>query len=135
MLALTMDGDVSPVYESFRYLSDEERNSRSSTIKLMIESGADVNMSCLAASPFLDAACLCDEETCIELLRKGAIIDPESVKAIRDNPELADQILLGIGKHTIRAQDRAVLLEIALLDEENHFKDLSGENLRIAQDD
>ena len=132
--ALTMDGAKEPEADYFYCLSYEGRTSRSATIRLIIESGADINVSCLAASPFCDAAFMYDTVTCIELLCKGAFIDPKSVQIIHEEPELADRILLGIEKHTIRAQDRAALLEIALLYEKNHFKNLSGENLRIAQD-
>ena len=125
-------------YENFSYVEDlsaEQKTSRSSTIKLIIEGGADVNVSCVGSSPISIAALLSDEISCVELLRNGATLDTASAPDLRRQPELADKILMGIGKHPIRSKDRAVLLEAALHIEEATSDERLAEHARNAEDD
>ncbi|KAM0796420.1 ankyrin repeat-containing domain protein [Usnea florida] len=103
---------------------DKERLSYRTTIKLIIDHGADVQRSCLRGPSYLYIAIfLCDELSCIDLLRKGAIIDPESAQLFTDDPTshsgnpLAHEILKNLSEDDIRPEDRTTLLEAALKSE------------------
>ena len=91
--------------------------SHRSTVKLFIESGADVQTSCLSWPSFIFIALnLRDEVVCAELLHKGAVIDCKSALLLAedDGASLAHEILKNIGKADIRPEDRAILLEAGL---------------------
>ena len=97
--------------------SDEFLVSRRSTVKLIIESGADVQKSCFPRPSFIYIALIMrDEVLCAELLRKGAAIDriSASLFAQRDMGLLAYKVLENIGQDNIRPEDHATLLEAAL---------------------
>lgn len=100
--------------------SDEFLVSRRSTVKLIIESGADVQKSCLSWPSFIYIALIMrDGVLCAELLRKGAAIDRESASLFEqeDMGLLAYVVLENIGEDNIRPEDHATLLEAALKSE------------------
>ena len=92
--------------------------SRRSTVKLIIESGADVQKSCLSWPSFIYIALnLRDEVVCAELLHKGAVIDCKSALLLAEDDGaslLAHEILKNIGEDDVRPEDRATLLEAGL---------------------
>ena len=101
---------------------DNERLSPHTTVKLIIDNGADVQKSCILAPSYLFMALLrFDETSCIELLRKGATIDPESAGYLAVNAydcgPLAYRIYKCLSEDDIRPEDRTTLLEAALKDE------------------
>lgn len=105
---------------SLFFPSDEVLVSRRSTVKLIIESGADVQKSCLSRPSFIYIALIMDDEVlCAELLRKGAAIDRESASLFeqKDMGLLAYEVLENIGEDNIRPEDHAILLEAALKSE------------------
>lgn len=105
---------------SLFFRSDEIVVSRRSTVKLIIESGADVQKSCLSWPSFIYIALrMRDEVLCAELLRKGAAIDRKSALlfAQKDMRLLAYKVLENIGEDNIRPEDHATLLEAALKSE------------------
>lgn len=92
----------------------ERQSSRSATVKLIIDNGADVQKRCLSGSSYLQLAVEMPNETlCIELLRKGAMIDSELISG-----PSASKILESLGEDEIRPEDRMTLLEVALRSEE-----------------
>ena len=95
---------------------------RRSTVKLIIESGANVQKSCLSQPSFIYVALsLRDEDVCAALLRKRAAIDRKSAWLLAEMDEgslLAYKILKNIGKDDIRPEDHATLLEAALKSKE-----------------
>ena len=91
--------------------------SRLATVRLLIGRGADVHRNSLGQpSPMLIALHMNDRISCIELLRKGALIDPDTAKEISKGHyhELAREIWEGIDTNSLRPEDCAVLLEAAL---------------------
>lgn len=100
--------------------SNEVWVSRRSTVKLIIESGADVQKSCLSRPSFTYIALVMhDGVLCAELLRKGAAIDRISASLFEqeDMGLLAYVVLENIGQDNIRPEDHATLLEAALKSE------------------
>lgn len=100
--------------------SAELGESRLATVKLLISSGADVHRNSLGQpSPMLIALYMNDRVSCIELLRKGALIDSDTAKEISKGRyhELAREIWEGIDTSSLRPEDCAVLLEAALRSE------------------
>lgn len=100
--------------------SNEVWVSRRSTVKLIIESGADVQKSCLSRPSFTYIALVMhDGVLCAELLRKGAAIDSISASLFEqeDMGLLAYVVLENIGQDNIRPEDHATLLEAALKSE------------------
>ena len=95
---------------------------RRSTVKLIIESGANVQKSCLSQHSLIyQALCLRDEDVCAALLRKRAAIDYYSaLRLAKEGGDslLAYKILKTIGKDDIRPEDHAILLEAALKSKE-----------------
>ena len=101
--------------------TEEFHLSRSYTVKMIIDSGADVQKSCLRGPSYLSVALsLFDQDSSIELLRKGAIIDSESAEWLADseNAFLAHGIFEGLSEDEIRPEDRTTLLKAALRDDE-----------------
>ena len=101
--------------------SDDEDFSPHTTVKLIIDSGANVQKSCtLGPSYFFMALLLWNETSCIEMLRKGATIDPESAEFLARSDHycgLASRIYKCLSEDDIRPEDRTTLLEAALRDE------------------
>ena len=105
-------------------VSRERQSSRSATVKLIINNGADVQKSCLRGPSYLEmAVSMSDETPCIELLRKGAMIDSKLINFFghsasdSDGPS-ASKILESLREDEIRPEDRMTLLEAALRFEE-----------------
>ena len=94
--------------------------SRMATIKLLIDKGANVHRSSLGqASPLFIALFMADKVSCIELLRKGALIDSNAIKELSrsDRHDLAREIWEEIDATTLRSEDWATLLDAAIRSE------------------
>ena len=94
--------------------------SRLATVKLLIDNGANVHRSSLGQpSPLFIALRMADKVSCIELLRKGALIDSNAVEelACSDRYDLARKIWEGIDATSLRPEDRTILLDAALRSE------------------
>ena len=110
------------VFESYFNYSDlrEETLSCSATVKLIINNGADVQKGCLRGPSYLKMALFMpDEDLCIELLRKGAMIDSISIEFFGNSAHhgygiAASKILESLSEDQIRPEDRMTLLEAAL---------------------
>ena len=102
--------------------SAELMMSRRSTVKLIIESGADVQRCSLPWGLLTNIAlALRDEVVCVELLRKGAAIDRRLALLLAEDDRvslLANEILNNIGEVDLRPEDHATLLEAALKSKE-----------------
>ena len=91
--------------------------SRLATVKLLLDNGANVHRSSLGQpSPLFIALRMADKVSCIELLRKGALIDSDAIGELSfsDRHELAREIWEGIDATNLRPEDRATLLDAAL---------------------
>lgn len=96
--------------------SDELRVSRQSTVKLIIDRGADVQKRFGHLSPMYASLGMFDKLSCVELLRRGATIDGQSNELLyRDGyDDLALGILESIQGEEIRPKDHATLLNASL---------------------
>lgn len=106
-------------------LSAERQESRSSTLQSILNGGANAQISCSYPSPLYIAIRRSDTLSCIELLRKGATIDPELARKHFYRRSLPGKILKGIGKHDIRDVDRTLLLDAALNSKDYHSKQIA----------
>ena len=103
-----------------RTLRVDIAESRLATVKLLIDNGANVHRSSLGQpSPLFIALRMADKVSCIELLRKGALIDSNAIEELsfRDRNDLAREIWEGIDATSMRPEDRATLLSAALRSE------------------
>ena len=103
-----------------RPLQTDIAESRLATVKLLIDNGANVHRSSLGQpSPLFIALRMADKVSCIELLRKGAIIDSNAIHEVSfsDRYDLAREIWEGIDATSLRPEDRATLLDAALCSE------------------
>ena len=103
-----------------RRLPAEIVEPRLATVKLLIANGANVHRSSLGQpSPLFIALRMADKVSCIELLRKGALVDSNAVKELSwsDRYDLAREIWEGIDTTSLRHEDRAILLEAVLRSE------------------
>ena len=121
--------------QMYGWPTDYEELYHRTTVKVIIDNGADVQKSCLRGPSYFNMAVhRYDVTLCIELLRKGATIDSESTHLLgglidRESDNLlAYEILKDLGEDDIRPEDRASLLEAALR-KEPLAKDLSLESL------
>lgn len=90
---------------------------RLATVKLLIGSGADVHRSSLGhPSPMHIAAYMADKVSCIELLRNGAPIDPDTAKELSQSykHDFARKIWQEMDTASLRPKDLATLLDAAL---------------------
>ena len=101
------------------------RRSVIDTVEMIIDHGANVQKGCLQGpSYFFLALNLCDEDSCIELLRNGAIIDPKSAEMFAEDNcryeylSIAHEAYECLGEDEIRPEDRTILLEAALRSDE-----------------
>lgn len=100
----------------------ETKESRVATVKLLIGNGADVHRNPFGRpSAMLIAVRRGDTVSCIELLRKGAVIDKDTAEELLEMYDLAFEIWEGIGTTSLRPEDRAILLDAAL-----HFEGFSS---------
>lgn len=97
------------------------------TVETIIDSGADVQKSCLRGpSYFFLALIQCDGDSCIELLRKGALIDSKSAEMFAGEKSgdgygflsIAREAYECLGEDEVRPEDRTTLLEAALRSDE-----------------
>ena len=91
--------------------------SRSTTVGILVGNDADVNRSFLGQpSPMYIALCMADKLSCIELLRKGALIDSNAIGRLSgsDGYDLAREICEAIDTTSLRPKDHAILLQAAL---------------------
>ena len=94
---------------------DDEDLSPRTTVKLIIDNGADVQKSGILGPSYLFMALFRGDETsCIDILRKGATIDPESAEFLEESESLAYRIYTSLNEDDIRSEDRSKLLEAAL---------------------
>ena len=105
------------------FMPGELELSRRTTVQMIIDSGADVQKSCILGPSYLFIALFMEDETsCIELLRKGATIDSKSAKYLGEGENYRDSLAYRIYKclsgEDIRPEDRTTLLEAALRHEE-----------------
>ena len=121
---------------------DDEDFSPSTTVKLIIDNGADVQKSGILGPSYLFMALFrSDKTSCIELLRKGATIDPKSAEYLAESENycggLAYDIHKCLGEEDIRPKDRMTLLEATLRHEElleNAYMDELGDILLDCRD-
>ena len=132
---------------AIRPLRTDIAESRLATVKLLIDNGANVRRSSLGQpSPLFIALRMADKVSCIELLRKGALIDSNAVEELSfsDRHELAREIWEGIDATSLRPEDCATLLDAALGSEKvskdelitdlaNRSQDLASVFLRAAE--
>ena len=89
--------------------------SRQSTVKLIIDRGADIQKSCRHASPMYISLGMSDKTSCAELLLNGATIDDELDELLFDNyDDFAPGVMESIGGGNIRPKDHAKLLSASL---------------------
>ena len=103
-----------------RTLRTDIAESRLATVKLLIDNGANVHRSSLGQpSPLFIALRMADKVSCIELLRKGALIDSNAIEELSfsDRHELAREIWEGVDATGLRPEDRTILLDAALCSE------------------
>ena len=102
---------------AMRPLPTDIAESRLLTVKLLIDNGANVHRSALGQpSPLFIALRMADKVSCIELLRKGALIDSNAIEELSfsDRDDLAREIWEGTDATSLRPEDRATLLDAAL---------------------
>lgn len=110
----TLDEDDLELFE-IPTPSAELRVSRQSTVKLIIDRGADIQKSCRHASPMYISLCMSDKTSCAELLLNGATIDDKSNELLFDyDDDIAHEILESIEGGNIRPKDHARLLDASL---------------------
>lgn len=100
-----------------RPLQTDIAESRLATVRLLLDNGANVHRSSLGQlSPLFIALRMADKVSCIELLRKGALIDSNAIEELSfsDRHDLAREIWEGIDATSLRPEDRATLLDAAL---------------------
>ena len=120
-----------------RTLRTDIAESRLATVKLLIDNGANVHRSSLGQpSPLFIALRMADKASCIELLRKGALIDSNAIEelSLSDRYDLASEIWEGIDATSIRPEDRAILLDAALRSERFSKDELITDLAHRAQD-
>ena len=101
-------------------LPNKTAESRLATVKLLMDNGANVHRSSLGQpSPLFIALRTADKVSCIELLRKGALIDSNASEelSLPNRHDLACEILEGIDAASLRSEDRTMLLDAALRSE------------------
>ena len=113
-----------PSFESMRRRlgSIGSKRLRQATVKLLVDNGADVHQRFSGQpSPMNIAVHMADSVSCIELLRKGALIDQSSAQELIKNrrSDLARKIWEGVDKVGLRPKDRAILLDSMLLSKHN----------------
>lgn len=89
---------------------------RLSTVKQIINDGADVQYSSISSSPIYICIGIFDVVSCIKLLRKGATIEDDVADRLLDDLgfEFAAEVLKDIEKTEILHKDYALLLESAM---------------------
>ena len=90
---------------------------REMTVRTLINSGANVDRGSVGQpSPIYIALTMKDKNSCIELLRKGALLDQNTTDELTKVHchDLANAIWEGIDVTSIRPKDRAILLNAAL---------------------
>ncbi len=95
----------------------ESGESRSTTVKLLLGSGADAHRSSLGQrSPLFIAVSMADLASCIELLRKGALIDSDTTEELSRSYRcnLAHEIWKAIDTSRLRPKDCTAFLNAAL---------------------
>ena len=103
-----------------RTLRTDIAEPRLATVKLLIDNGANVHRSSLGQpSPLFIALRMADRVSCIELLRKGALIDSNAIEELSfsDRYELAREIWEEVDATSLRPEDRTILLDAALRSE------------------
>ena len=101
-------------------LSPDIADSRLATVKLLIDKGANLHRSSLGQrSPLNIALLMDDKDSCIELLRKGALIDINAIEELSSDyqGDLACEIWEGVDATSLRPEDRTILLDAALRSE------------------
>ena len=122
---------------AMRPLETDIAESRLATVKLLIDNGANVHRSSLGQpSPLFIALRMADKASCIELLRKGALIDSNAIEELSfsDRYDLASEIWEGIDATSIRPEDRKILLDAALRSERFSKDELITDLAHRAQD-
>ena len=122
---------------AMRPLETDIAESRLATVKLLILNGANVHRSSLGQpSPLFIALLMSDKASCIELLRKGALIDSNAIEELSFSHryDLASEIWEGIDATSIRPEDRAILLDAALRSERFSRDELITDLAHRAQD-
>ena len=110
---------------------------RMATVKLLIDNGANVHRSSLGQpSPLSIALCMADKVSCIELLRKGALIDSNAIQELSysDRSDLAREIWEEVDATSLRSEDCATLLGAALLSEKVSKDELITDLANRSQD-
>ena len=93
---------------------------RLATVRLLLDKGANVHRSSLGQpSPLFIALRMADKVSCIELLRKGALIDTNAIEELSfdGRHDLAREIWEGVDATSLRPEDRTILLDAALRSE------------------
>ena len=120
-----------------RSLRTDIAESRMATVKLLLDNGANVHRSSLGQpSPLFIALRMADKVSCIELLRKGALIDSNAIEELSfsDRNDLAREILEEIDATSLRSKDCATLLDAALGSEKISKDELVADLANRSQD-
>ena len=120
-LGCALLGDAALAGDGWKGRLNDFEDSPLVTVKLLIENGADVHRDLFrGTSAFLIAVYRYDAMSCIELLRKGAVIDPDAAVQLSEDDlyELAREIWDGVSTVSLRPEDRVILLNAALSNDE-----------------